>query len=321
MMTKEITQYKKFFHLFIFVHILFFIYGFFVEAPGGFEANTTITIETDVTASEVANVLLENNLIRSKGVTLGLFYLTGATDEIKSGEYLFSKRESIYDIRERLVSGTYNIPFVRVTVQEGLHNRDIAKAINKKLPHISEEAFLSLTKNLEGKLHPDTYKFHYNENVEKVVDTMVARQQEILEELSGYINNEKFTIDEILTIASIVEREASNNTDRRYIAGILLNRLRKDIPLQVDVSFYYINGKNTFNLSTSDLREDHPYNTYTRKGLPPTPIGAPSRSSILAVLNPIASDFIYFLADKTGKTHYSVTYEEHLEKKRKYINN
>lgn len=304
--------------IFFAIHWMFFVYGSFVEAPRDFVKGKTITIPENFTAKDTVRLLKEEEFIVSPSLLLGIFYTTGTTDEVNSGEYLFSRPESVFRVHQRLTNGIFNIPFVSLRVQEGLHNRDIAKAVSDTFPHISEELFISLTSELEGKLHPDTYKFHYNEKVERVIETLTKRQEEILSEFNDLIERSEFTSDEVLTLASIVERESHDKTDRRYIAGILLNRLNDNIPLQVDVVFYYINGKNSFNLTLEELREDHPYNTYTRNGLPPTPIGAPSRESILAVLNPINSDFYYFIADKNGKTHYSITYEEHLEKKGRF---
>jgi len=91
------------------------------------------------------------------------------------------------------------------------------------------------------------------------------------------------------------------------------------MPLQVDVSFKYINGKNTYNLTTADLLEDNPYNTYKRKGLPPTPIANPSLEAILATVNPQKTNYLFFLADRRNRTYYSVTFEEHLRKKKIYV--
>ena len=125
--------------------------------------------------------------------------------------------------------------------------------------------------------------------------------------------------DEIITLASIIELEASRFKDRRMIAGVLLNRLELHMPLQVDVSFLFISGKHTFQLSNTDLSSDDPLNTYKYTGIPPIPITNPSRKSIEAVMNPIESDNLYFLADFYGNTYYSATYAEHLAKKAKYI--
>ena len=125
--------------------------------------------------------------------------------------------------------------------------------------------------------------------------------------------------DEIVTLASIVELEASRFDDRRKIAQVLLNRLDIHMPLQVDVSFLFIDDKHTFQLSRDDLASNDPSNTYKYAGIPPIPITNPSRVSIEAVMYPEPTDALYFLADFHGNTYYSRTFEEHLLKKEKYI--
>jgi UPF0755 protein len=121
-------------------------------------------------------------------------------------------------------------------------------------------------------------------------------------------------------MASILEREANGRgDDRRRIAGVLWNRINKGMALQVDAAFLYTLGKGTFALTRKDLKTDSPYNTYTRKGLPPGAIGSPSMNSLIAAATPIKSDNLFYLADSDGVTHYSKTYQQHLIKKDAYI--
>ena len=120
-------------------------------------------------------------------------------------------------------------------------------------------------------------------------------------------------------MASIVEREARDPEDRRMIAGVLWNRLSRGMALQVDVTFLYTIGKGTFQLTTKDLTNDSPYNTYVHKGFPPTPIGSPSLDSLLAAAVPTKNSYLYYLADHSGVTYFSKTYQEHLRKKRLYL--
>ena len=180
-------------------------------------------------------------------------------------------------------------------------------------------AFLGIALERHGYLYPDTYFFtHDHVFSEHFVETMSENFMRRTDDLfSSYIGD--LSKDEIITLASIVELEASRFEDRRAIAGVLFNRLALNTPLQVDVSFLFINDKNTFQLSGRDLASDDPSNTYKYAGIPPIPITNPSRASIEAVMNPLESDNLYFLADYYGNTYYSRTYEEHLAKRRKYI--
>jgi len=121
-------------------------------------------------------------------------------------------------------------------------------------------------------------------------------------------------------MASLLEEEAPGHKDRRIIAGILWKRIKKGMPLQVDAAFSRVNGKNTYELTTKDLIDDSPFNTYTNKGLPPAPITNPGLSSIKAALNPIESTYWYYLSDRSGNFYYSATLEEHQRKKERYVN-
>ncbi|MBI3075161.1 MAG: endolytic transglycosylase MltG, partial [Parcubacteria group bacterium] len=127
-------------------------------------------------------------------------------------------------------------------------------------------------------------------------------------------------LHEILTMASLLEEEARAADTRRLIAGILWRRLKIGMPLQVDATFMYINGKNTFELTLEDLADDSsPYNTYTHKGLPPGPITNPGLDSIVAALYPKENPYLFYLADLSGTTYYSRTFDEHKEKKFRYL--
>ena len=121
-------------------------------------------------------------------------------------------------------------------------------------------------------------------------------------------------------MASLIEEETRTQEERPTVAGILWKRLDIDMPLQVDATFSYINGKNTFELTLDDIADDtSPYNTYAHKGLPPGPISNPGLDSIVAALYPKENPYLYYLADLSGTTHYSRTFDEHKEKKFRYL--
>ena len=128
-------------------------------------------------------------------------------------------------------------------------------------------------------------------------------------------------LNKIVTMASLIEKEAGNNEEMPFISGILSNRLKKNMPLQVDASFIYLLGKKSSDLTKDDLKIDSPYNTYVNKGLPPGPINNPGMNAILASLNPAKTPYYFYLHDKDGIIHYAKTFEEHKINKRKYLNN
>ena len=124
---------------------------------------------------------------------------------------------------------------------------------------------------------------------------------------------------DVIKMASILENEARLYESRQIVAGILWKRISLKIALQVDAAFKYINGKTTEDLTLDDLKINSPYNTYNRLGLPPTPISNPGLLAIKAAVNPIKTQYLYFLSDKSGNMHYAITLEEHAENKWKYL--
>jgi len=158
-----------------------------------------------------------------------------------------------------------------------------------------------------------------NANEQSVLQAMRENFNDHIKELAPEIASSTHSLSDVIIMASILEKEAFNTKDRRMIAGVLWNRLKKGMALQVDATFLYTLGKGTFQLTKADLAADSPYNTYKNKGLPPTPIGSPSLDSIEAALNPIPNNYLYFLADHDGVTHYCKDYDCQLANKELYF--
>ena len=129
-----------------------------------------------------------------------------------------------------------------------------------------------------------------------------------------------YKLGDIIIMASILEAEARTTESRKIIAGILWKRLKLGMPLQVDSTFSYINGKNTYELTLDDLQIDSPYNTYKYASLPPGPIGNPGVDAINSALNPTVTKYLYFLSSKSGKMYYATTFEQHIKNKELYLN-
>lgn len=138
-------------------------------------------------------------------------------------------------------------------------------------------------------------------------------------ELEDKISMSTKSREDIIIMASIIEEEANNDADRKIISGILWKRIESGMPLQVDAPFYYTANKTSAQISTADLRADSPYNTYTRKGLPPGPISNPGINAIENALFPESSSFWFFLSDRAGTMHYAITHDGHIENKWKYL--
>lgn len=210
---------------------------------------------------------------------------------------------------------------VKVYIPSGASVREIAILIDEALPHLNRKKFIKLARESEGFLFPDTYYFLPSVDEQSVFDAMRENFDDHTEKLKSRIKASGRTLEETVTMASIVEKEApfGDAEAQREIAGVLWKRIEIDMPLQVDVTFQYINGKNSYQLTRADLAHTSAYNTYRYKGLPPSPITNPGFGALEAVLNPAATDNLYFLSDLEGNLYFSETFPEHLAKKEKYI--
>lgn len=302
--------------------VLAVLYGLLLAPSAGAE-NQLVKIKKGTTLEEAASLLKEKDLINSANVFILIARVYRDDGTIVAGEYSFSTPQNLVTIAKRLTEGDFELEPIRVRVQEGMSAEEITKLLAKSLPDFDAEAFYALATKKEGRLFPDTYFFLPGQEPELVVSAMEDNFNEHIREVSVSAAITAFgkPLNEVLTMASILEKEASETQDRRIIAGILWRRIEKGMKLQVDAVFPYINGKNTFTLTKADLLVDSPYNTYVYKGLPPGPIGSPSIDAIMAAVSPVTTSYVYYLSDMTGQTHYSTTYEQHLAKKAKYLDN
>lgn len=301
--------------------IVFFVgYTNVIAPPLAFPTNHLVTIPEGATLKEAARILKEEGAIQSRLSFQILQMLTGNERNTHAGDYLFKQPENLFVVARAVAVGAYGLEPYRFRIPEGAMMKDMAKIYSTRLERFNTERFLSRTEELEGYLFPDTYFFLPNATDETIVAAMSQNFQTNIEPLLPEIEAMGITLKDAITMASLLEREARNSEDRKKIAGVLWNRIDKNMLLQVDAAFLYSVGRATFDLTLKDLQEkDDPYNTYVHKGLPPTPIGSPSLDSIEAAVNPAKHAYYFYLADNNGVTYYSRTYEEHLAKKRRYI--
>lgn len=183
-----------------------------------------------------------------------------------------------------------------------------------------------VTYRLEGYLFPATYNYYEDTTLEDLVEQMISTTDSYLSSYYDTIASKGMTVNEVLTLASLVEKEGSTDEDRRNIASVFYNRLNANMPLQSNIAILYAMGKLGEKTSLAedaaiDTTIDSPYNIYTNTGLMPGPVDSPSLSAIEATINPASTDYLYFVADvKTGAVYYSETYEEHQANVEKYIN-
>jgi UPF0755 protein len=293
------------------------------KAPSPFPDHALVTVERGESLGNIAKSFKEKRVVKSDLWLRALIILMGGEKKVIAGDYYFPEPKNVFRVAYMLHSGNFGLIPERFTIPEGLSSYEIAKILKDRLPSFDEEAFVSEVQSSksEGYLFPDTYFFMPNIKSSDVILTMrenFARQIKTYE-----ADIEKFgkTLDEVVIMASIIEDEANGTLEsKRIVSGILWKRLRQDMPLQVDAPFIYYNGKNSYTLTKNDLGEDHEYNTYVRKGLPPTAITNPSIDSIRAAVAPTNNDYLYFLSDKKGNLYYARTFEEHKLNRERYLN-
>lgn len=296
--------------------LLFLLY--ITYAPISFESNTHIVVVEGSSLRETAELLYEKQIIRSPLVFQMLVLVMGGERSLQAGVYTFPRRLSVFEVSDALTDGHYLVPPTRVTIFEGMRVEQIAEILAHE-QDIDRDEFLRIAKPYEGYLFPETYFIPEAYTEKDILGLMLDTFQEKTAELEGNVAESNLSAEEVVILASILEREARSNESMRFVAGILLKRLEIGMPLQVDATFEYVLDKSSAELTLDDLKIDSPYNTYENAGLPPTPIANPGLQSIRAVLNPIESNYLYYLTAPDGTFHYSRTFEEHKRNKALFL--
>lgn len=294
-------------------------FHFFFAPPEKFPVGSLVPIARGMSVEDASRFLAEQNAIRSPIAFIALVRIFGNYRGVIAGSYYFDVPESVLGVALRMTQGDYNLKLVRVTIPEGAHARDIADVLETRIPSFRREEFLGLAYEKEGYLFPDTYFFLPNVSNEEIIRVMTDNFEDKITPLLERIAESGRTLPDVIIMASLIERETIELKDKPLVAGILWKRIDIGMRLQVDAPFLYAIGKNTFDLSIKDLRTDFPYNTYTRKGLPPTPIANPGLDSIIASIQPKETPYLFYLSDRQSNMHYARTFEEHKQNKRKYL--
>lgn len=269
--------------------------------------------------AEVAKDLAEARIIKWPLIfRLTLAFRPGES-LVVAGDYYFERPINVWRVAWRVARGEYNLTSVKVTLPEGTAVKEMAGIFSAILPNFDQTAFVTEGLPLEGQLFPDTYFFQPTVRSTEIIKRLHANFQDKIKSLEPIIARSGRTLEQIIIMASLIEKEARTDEARRTIAGILWKRLDEGMPLQVDAVFPYIIGKNTFELSRQDLATSSPYNTYRFRGLPIGPITNPGLEAITAVLNPAPNDYWYYLSDQSGRLHYAVDFDAHRANKVKYL--
>ena len=291
---------------------------FFSLAPQNFPTGSVVNIPERSTLNDIGKILKEKHVIFSEFLFKVIAYASFSQNKLQAGDYQFDDAQNSFAVAYRLIKGVQDIPRIKVTIKEGSTVSDIAKSVKSAVPTFDSDSFVAIAKPYEGYLFPDTYMFFSNVNPNEVMNTMMGEFENKVDPLIMNYSSD-YSIEDVIKMASIVEKEATKIEDRRIIAGILWKRIKSGMPLQVDPPFFYFLNKSSDQLTLDDLKVKSPYNLYLNKGLTPTPICNPGVSAIDAALNPVASQYWYYLSDKQGNMHYATTHAEHLVNKEKYL--
>ena len=267
--------------------------------------------------------------------------------QFQAGTYSLTKAMTLDEIIQSLKTGKlYREPVFTMTIPEGLNLKQIASIVEKRTG-IAEDEFMDFVTSdatidnlivkypnllteeikgeqvkfaLEGYLFPATYPFYEEKpTLSTIVEEMLKATATNVRPHLNYLEEQEKSVHWLLTFASLLEKEATAQSDRETIASVFYNRLKIDMPLQTDPTVAYAHGGHLTRTTFKDLEIDDPYNTYVYTQLPPGPIANAGKSSIEAVLDPETTEYIYFLAGKDGINHFAVTYDEHLTNRAKYL--
>lgn len=280
-------------------------------APDNFPLGTTVTVLPGSGVRDIALTMREAGVVQSEMMLYFAIVLYHDPTTLKAGAYKFEEIMDVYSIAETLIKGDFNADLISFTHREGESVEDVAFRAAETLLNFDAAVFMALATSYEGKLFPETYRIPTTFTEQELFDKMRALYEETLTPLRTKIAESGLTEAEVIILASIIEREANSPESMQMVAGILRNRLNEDMYLQVDASIEYALHKTLAELTPEDLKIDSPYNTYTNPGLPPTPIGNPGLTSIIAVLEPTSSEYFFYITDEDGDFHYARTFDEH----------
>lgn len=287
--------------------------------PASFAVPASFTIESGEGVKTITTGLEEASIVRSKTLLYFVLTLLYDTKNIKASTYVFEQPMTTIAVAKKLVTGDFDNDLVKFTHIEGERATDIAAHAQSLLISFDTARFLERAVPLEGKLYPETYLVPKTFTADQLVDLMLKTFEEKTAPIQTKIDAYSLNPNEVLILASILEREANSPESMRIVSGILQRRLAEGIRLQADASIEYVLNKPLKELTPKDLEIDSPYNTYKNKGLPPTPIGNPGLEAITAVVEPTPTDYVYYITDNDGNFHYAKTYDEHLDNVARYL--
>ena len=308
-----------------------------VDVDMNSEETIAIEIPQGATTRDIASILKENGIIGSELSFRIKSRFSGADGTYNYGTFYLSKNMDTDQIISTLQGASQSSDTMRLTIPEGYTARQIAALVDE-MGIVTGDDFINEMNNgtfdyaflegipkrdyyLEGYLFPDTYFLSGNETAHDIISMMLDRFEQVYnEDINDALASTDYTLDQIITIASMVESEAKLDEERPTIAGVIYNRLDIDMPLQIDSTVQYALATRNEVVTESDLQVDSPYNTYQNTGLPAGPICNPGEASILAALNPEEHNYYYYVLKEQGGSehHFAENYDDFLEAKAQY---
>src|SRR6201996_2894200 len=283
-----------------------------IEAPGPLQEDKVVNIPTRAGMTDIADTLQREGVIdNNRWAFIGAVFALRARSDLKPGEYQFQKNASLRDVISTIVGG--KVVQHSVTVPEGLTSEQIVARLSEN--YIFSGSVREIPR--EGTLLPETYKFPRGTPMDQVISRMQQAQKRVLAEIWDRRNPDipVKTPEQLVTLASIVEKETGKADERSRVAAVFVNRLRQKMKLQSDPTIIYglAGGKGTLGrpIKRSEIMQPSPYNTYVVDGLPPGPIANPGRASLEATANPARTRDLFFVADGTGGHSFTETYDQH----------
>lgn len=297
--------------LLVVISSLYLYWNYFYSVPKLFPVNEFFVIEENTSLKEIAAWAEKNHLIKSNIALYLVMSIYHNGETLKAGTYFFERPLNLRQLTAELISGNPNAGLIRLTLIEGEPNTKIAERIIKALPGFNVDQFLSMASTSEGMLFPETYFIRKDFSAKELFELLSLTHLEKTNKIWNDFSNELLDQNEIIILASILEREANSSESMKMVSGILQNRLLIGMALQADATMEYVLDKPLSLLTPDDLEIDSPYNTYLYKGLPPTPIGNPGLTAIKAALEPTDSNYLFYITGNDGIFYYAEDFDQH----------
>jgi len=340
MSKRKVVRNAKRFILSIFLLIAIAIFGVLLYYNSNLEAASVngkeqeVVIPKGISAKGISTLLEKQDIIKNADVFYVYGKLTQKAPKIQAGNYILSSAMTVPEIMDKLSAGKAKTDAVRFTIPEGFELRQIADRLEAEGLVDKDKFYAAVEKaefdytfvkaipdrenKLEGYLFPDTYEVFKNSSEQDIIERMLNRFDKVFtEEYIKRADELNMSVDEVIILASIIEREAKLDKERKIISAVFHNRLRENIKLQSCATVQYLLKEQKEVLTYKDLEVKSPYNTYMYAGLPKGPIASPGAKSIEAALYPENVDYLYFVANNDGSHVFTKTYQEHLNAQNK----